>query len=72
MSQVADKLIEITDNILKNLNITVDDEMYDKIQNHINLSSVNPVIEFISHNVCPQCATITFGRSCNCDQIERL
>lgn len=71
MSQVANKLVEITDDILKVLNITVDDDAYDEIQNHIDLSSVNPVTNFLLHNVCPQCTTITFGRPCNCDQIER-
>lgn len=72
MSQVADKLIEIADSIVNALNITVDDDLYDEIQQHINLLSVNPVDEFIIHNVCPQCQSITFGRSCNCGDLERM
>jgi hypothetical protein len=51
MSQVADKLIEITDKILSTLKITVDDDAYDEIQNYIDLSSVNPVNDFIQKHV---------------------
>jgi len=86
MGAVKDVLITLTEKVINELpEIEDDDDMvlFDAVEefimDHVPWSDVVMKIspttiaeEFRRYNICPQCLTLTHGKTCSCFTLERL
>jgi hypothetical protein len=77
MSKVKDKLLDFTEAVMGQFNLSDDD--FDKVSEIIIENTLlqpetteKDVIDFFTTNIiCPQCSSL-LGQKCNCSQTERL